>query len=147
MSYLLDTCILSKLRKIASQPDVKLETWLKKHTKSVFFISVLTIGEIQSGISKLNLKKKDEKQKKLIIEDWLLEDLIPRFENRILEVSTEVVLTWGKLSGEKKQRGINIPVVDGLIAATAIVHNLTVVTENIKDFIETGARVFNPWLE
>jgi toxin FitB len=57
-----------------------------------------------------------------------------------------VVLTWGKLFGERKQRGLIIPFVDGLIAATAIVHNLTVVTENINDFIETGARVFNPWL-
>lgn len=146
MSYLLDTCILSKLRKIGKQPDVKLENWIKKHSESSYFISVLTIGEIQSGISKLSLKKNGEKQKRLILEDWFLEELIPRFHNRILPIDREVVLTWGKLLGESKQRGLIIPVVDGLIAATAIVHNLTVVTENINDFIETGARLFNPWL-
>ena len=81
--------------------------------------------------------------KKIILEDWLLEELIPRFHNRILAIDGEVVLTWGRLLGESKQRGVIIPVIDSLIAATAIVHNLTVVTENISDFIETGARVFN----
>ena len=147
MSYLLDTCILSKLRKIGKYPDIKLEDWIKKHNENLYFISALTIGEIQSGISKLNLKKNEERQKKIILEDWLLEELIPRFHNRILAINVEVVLKWGRLLGERKQKGLIIPVVDGLIAATAIVHNLTVVTENISDFIETGARVFNPWLD
>jgi predicted nucleic acid-binding protein len=147
MSYLLDTCILSKLRKIGKQPDIKLENWVKKHNENSYFISALTMGEIQSGISKLNLKKNEERQKRLILENWFLEELIPRFYNRILAIDIEVVLTWGRLLGESKQRGILIPVVDGLIAATAIVHNLTVVTENINDFIETGARLFNPWLD
>jgi len=147
MSYLLDTCILSKLRKIGKQPDIKLEDWIKKHNENSYFISALTIGEIQSGISKLNLKKNEEGQKRLILEDWLLEELIPRFHNRILAIDVEVVLTWGRLFGERKQKGLIIPVIDGLIAATAIVYNLTVVTENINDFIETGARVFNPWLD
>lgn len=146
MSYLLDTCILSKLRKISKQPDIKLENWVQKHNENSLFISVLTIGEIQSGISKLNLKKKEEEQKRLILENWLLEELVPRFHNRILSIDNEIALTWGKLLGERKQKGVIIPVIDGLIAATAIVHNLTVVTENISDFIETGARVFNPWL-
>jgi predicted nucleic acid-binding protein len=83
----------------------------------------------------------------LILEDWFLEELIPRFNDRILAIDHEIVLAWGRLSGKSKQQGIIIPVVDGLIAATAIVHDLTVVTENIHDFIETGARVFNPWLD
>lgn len=147
MSYLLDTCILSKLRKIEKHPDKKLELWIKKHHEDQYFISSLTIGEIQSGISKLSLKKNDEKQKRLILENWLIDELIPRFHNRICPIDIEVTLTWGKLYGENKQKGIIIPVIDGLIAATAIVHNLTVITENVNDFIETGARVFNPWLD
>jgi len=146
VSYLLDTCILSKLRKIKKQSDLKLEHWLTMHNENSFFISALTFGEIQTGINKLNLKKNDEKLKRIILENWFFEELIPRFQNRILSVDFEVVLTWGKFSGECRQRGIIIPAVDGLIAATAITHNLTVVTENIKDFLETGARVFNPWL-
>lgn len=91
-------------------------------------------------------QKKEEREKKLILEDWLNEELIPRFQSQILVIDVEVVLTWGRVFGEKKQSGLIIPIADGLIAATAIVHNLTVVTENINDFIETGARVFNPWL-
>jgi predicted nucleic acid-binding protein len=146
MSYLLDTCILSKLRKIDKQPDLKLENWATKHHEHSYFISTLTIGEIQSGIGKLNQKKNEEEKKRIVLENWLIEELIPRFYNRILAIDIEVVLTWGKLSGESKQKGIIIPVIDGLIAATAIVHHLTVVTENIGDFIQTGARVFSPWL-
>lgn len=144
MSYLLDTCILSKLRKIEKHPDIKLENWIKKNNEDSFFISILTIGEIQSGISKLSLKKSEERQKRLILENWFLEKLIPRFHNRILVVDVEIGLAWGRLLRESQQKGINIPVVDGLIAATALVHNLTVVTENITDFIETGVRLFNP---
>lgn len=147
MGYLLDTCILSKLRRISKKPDAKLENWVTKHNEDSYFISVLTMGEIQSGISKLNIKKTEERQKRIILEDWFLEELIPQFNNRILAIDLEVVLTWGRLSGECRQRGIVIPAVDGLIASTAIVHNLTVVTENINDFIETGARMFNPWLD
>ena len=147
MSYLLDTCIISKMRKIEKKPDKKLEHWIQRHDETSYFICALTLGEIQSGISKLNLKKNEERQKRLILEDWFQEDLIPRFGNRILAINDEISIAWGKLSGEGKQRGIIIPTVDGLIAATAIVHNLTLVTENVKDFIETGARVFNPWLD
>lgn len=147
MSYLLDTCILSKLRKISKKPDKKLENWIAKHSDEAYFISVLSLGEIQLGISKLNMKKKEEKNKRLILEDWFQEELLPRFTHRICAVDVEVILTWGKILGECQQRGISIPVVDGLIAATAVVRNLTVVTENIKDFLETGARLFNPWLD
>ena len=147
MSYLLDTCILSKLRRINKYPDAKLEKWISKHPENSYFISALTLGEIQAGISKHHLKKPAEKQKRLILEDWFLEELIPRFNNRILAVDTEVVLAWGRLSGESQQRGFVIPSIDGMIAATAIVHNLTVVTENINDFTETGARIYSPWLE
>lgn len=146
MSYLLDTCILSKLRKINKYPDLKLEKWISQHSENSYFISVLTIGEIQAGMSKLNLKKNEEKQKKLILEDWFFEELIPRFGSRILAIDVETILYWGKITGENKQKGIIIPVIDGLIAATAVVYNLTLVTENINDFINTGVRLFNPWL-
>lgn len=147
MSFLLDTCILSKLRKISKQPDVKLQNWIKKHSEDSYFISVLTIGEIQSGINKLSLKKNSEREKRLILENWLLDELTPRFQHRILHINIEVSMVWGKMTGENKQKGVVIPVIDCLIAATAVAHNLTLVTENVSDFIETGARIFNPWLE
>lgn len=147
MSYLLDTCILSKLRKIKKIPDKKLENWIAKHDDEAYFISVLSIGEIQSGISKLNIKKKEENIKKLILENWFQKELLPRFADRICPVDIEVILTWGRILGESQRKGVVFPIVDGLIAATAIAQNLTVVTENIKDFLETGARLYNPWLE
>ena len=94
MSYLLDTCILSKLRKLGKESDRKLEDWIKKHDENSFFISALTIGEIQSGISKLNLKNNEEKRKRLILEDWLHENLVPRFQERILTSDVSIGLTW-----------------------------------------------------
>lgn len=146
MSYLLDTCIISKLRRIEKNPDVMLQNWIKKHDESTYFISSLTIGEITSGISKLNIKKNEERKNRMILENWLHDELIPRFHDRILTIDIEVGQMWGKLYGENKQKGRNIPVIDGLIAATALVHNLTVVTDNISDFIDTGAKLFSPWL-
>lgn len=145
MSYLLDTCIVSKLGRIKKYPDTHLENWVVKHAKANFFISVMTIGEIQSGISKFNFKDENEKHKKRVLDDWFLQELIPRFQDRILPINFDVVLIWGKIIGENRKRGITIPTVDGLLAATAIVHNLTIVTENVNDFIETGASIFNPW--
>lgn len=147
MSYLLDTCILSKLRKIKKYPDKKLENWIQKQNESAYFISALSLGEIQLGISKLNLSKSDDKQKKRVLENWLHEELISRFNNRILMVDTDVVFVWGKLLGESQQKGHNFPIVDGLIAATGIVHNLTVVTENTNDFVASEVRLFNPWTD
>lgn len=146
MSYLLDTCILSKLRKITKVPDPKLENWINSHNDHSYFISVLTMGEIQSGISKLNTMNIEEKKKRSLLENWFQETLVPFFHNRILPLDLEVVLTWGEFTGKAKQRGVIIPVVDGLMAATALVHHLTIVTENIDDFVETGAKLCNPWV-
>jgi len=145
MSYLLDTCTISKLRKLKKYPDKKLEKWVLSHNESTHFISVITIGEIQAGISKLDLKKPAERQKRLLLEDWLFGELIPRFNDRTVTINAEVTVAWGKMYGECQRRGVIVPVVDGLIAATAMVHNLTVVTENVTDFLETGARLLNPW--
>lgn len=144
MNFLLDTCIISKLRKIDQYPDKKLSNWIAKHHEFSLYISILTIGEIQSGISKLSLKKIDQRRHRMILENWLGE-LIARFSDRILPIDNEVALAWGRLLGENKQKGICIPVVDALIAASAIVHNLTIVTENINDFKDTGAALVNPW--
>lgn len=145
MSYLLDTCILSKLRKIQKKPDKLLQEWIIKHSESAFYLSVLTIGEIQQGIDKLNPKNNDDLQKKLILDDWLNNDLIPRFKDRILSIDLSVIRRWGKISGEAQRNGFMIPVVDGLIAATASAYDLTLVTENVQDFMHTGVHIFNPW--
>jgi predicted nucleic acid-binding protein len=141
MTYLLDTCIISKLRKIAKSKDKMLQEWVMKHAEEQYFLSVLTIGEIQQGISKLV----DVKQRR-ILEDWLNGGILVRFEGRILPVDFRVALKWGDLSGASLKKGSPQPVIDGLIASTAIANDLILVTENIKDFVRIeGLKMFNPW--
>jgi predicted nucleic acid-binding protein len=144
MSYLLDTCILSKLRKIKTYPHQKFESWFAKHPESAYFISVLSIGEIQKGIAKLSLH---DNKYKMILQDWLMGELIPRFEGRIIDIDMEIASTWGGLSGNAQKNGVLFPVIDSLLAASAIQHHLILVTENIKDFARTGASLFNPFTE
>ncbi len=139
MSYLLDTCILSKLRKIKTHPNKKLESWFGKHSESSYFISALTIGEIQKGITKT-----PEAKHKMVLENWLMGELIPRFEGRILEINSETASIWGELCGNAQRKGIVLPIIDSLLSASAIQHHLILVTDNIKDFEQTGIRLFNP---
>lgn len=141
MSYLLDTCILSKLRKLKTHPDQGLSEWFSRHSEDQYFISVISIGEIQKGIAKL---KEEEQQKKMIFEDWLVGNLIPRFQDRILKIDAHTTLIWGEISGKAQKKGFPFPAIDFLLAASAIQHSLVLVTENIRDFIPTGCRLLNP---
>jgi predicted nucleic acid-binding protein len=141
MTYLLDTCIISKLRKIKRRPDKPLEIWISKHEESKYFLSALTIGEIQKGISRLSNTKE-----KHILEEWLRGDIVPRFKGRIKNFDLKVALKWGEINGNYQKRGMAIPVMDGLIAATAIAHDFILVTENVKDFCNIDElNLFSPW--
>ncbi len=138
MKYLLDTCVISELAKKSANP--KVIEWIAACNEDLLFLSVLTIGEIQKGISKIkDLKKKNK------IQLWLDSDLKERFSNKILPISEEVAFTWGIVQGEAEAKGNSIPSIDGLIGATAIVHNLIAVTRNELDIKKTGARILNPW--
>lgn len=83
----------------------------------------------------------------MIFEDWLLSELIPRFKDRILPIDDHTCSIWGMMKGDAYKRNKTLPVIDSLIAATAIQHNLILVTDNIKDFQETGVKLFNPILK
>ncbi len=144
MTYLLDTCIVSKLRKISYQPNESLKNWILSHAETGYYISALTIGEIQYGISKL---PPSEAEKKRILEEWLLADLTPRFANRTLPIDVHTVSIWGMMRGKQQYKGYVFPVIDSLIAATAIQHNLILATDNIHDFEKTGALLVNPCAE
>jgi predicted nucleic acid-binding protein len=142
MSYLLDTCIISRLRKLPSEPNAMLQFWILSHRETDYFLSSLTVGEVQAGISKLG---PNETKKKMILEDWLLGELLPRFNGRILPFDSHTASIWGELKGNAQKQGFNLPVIDSMIGATAIQHNLILVTENIKDFKLTGAHLLNPY--
>jgi len=141
MTYLLDTCVISALRKRKTIDGEKLSKWISKHDDRLFFISVLTIGELQFGIAKLN--EKDEKIK-TALQNWLLGEVIPNFGNRILSIDQQVCSIWGEMSAQATKKGNILPISDALIAATAIKHDLIVVTQNTKHFKFTGARIFDP---
>jgi predicted nucleic acid-binding protein len=136
--YLLDTSLLSELVKRVPNPAVV--TWVDVHDEDTLFISVITLGELQKGVRKLPASERKEE-----LRSWLAQDLVQRFGRRILPIDSAVALAWGALQGEAEQRGSKLPVVDSLIAATASVHNLTVVTRNVGDLQRCGVPVVNPW--
>lgn len=138
MNYLLDTCVLSEL--IKREPQASVVNWVNSVREQTCFISVLTVGEIQKGISKL-----PESPKKQVLQNWLNLDLQQRFEGRILELTVEILIKWGQILGNLEKAGIKLPVIDSLIAATALTNSLTVVTRNVQDIERFGAIIFNPW--
>jgi hypothetical protein len=134
VSYLLDTNALSELRK--RTPDPRVTGWFDTAPKAELYLSCLTIGEIRRGIERL--RRKDEVQAQAI-ERWLA--VLRRFyQDRIVPIDIEIAERWGRLSA-----AATLPAIDGLLAATALTRDLTVVTRNVADFAPSGARVLNPW--
>ena len=140
MNYLLDTCVVSEL--IRKNPEKKVVSWIEGCDEDSLFLSVLTLGEIQKGIAKL-----PDNRRRTHLQSWLDDDLKNRFEGRVLPVNTEVSRVWGMIQAKTELRGEKIPVVDALIAATALAHNLTVATRNHTDMEKSGVPLFNPWQE
>ena len=138
MKYLLDTCLVSEL--VKKEPNPAVVSWLDEQDEQTLFLSVLNLGELQKGISKL-----PEGAKRNELQAWVALDLVERFTGRILDIDLETSLCWGKLQGEAEQAGEKLPVMDSLIAATAAAHGLIVVTRNVKDIERCRVRVCNPW--
>lgn len=137
MSYLLDTCVLSEL--VKPLPNGGLLDWLNATPNDRLFLPSLTIGEIRKGIVKM-----PNSQRKTHLTQWL-EQLISDYQNRIISVDLAVAQTWGNLQGNAEANGRPLASIDGLIAAIAVTHHLTVVTRNEKDFTATSVRLLNPW--
>jgi predicted nucleic acid-binding protein len=125
---------------VKKEPDSAVVSWLDGQDEQNFFLSVLTLGELQKGISKLPKGSRKED-----LQAWVELDLVERFTGRIIEIDLETALTWGKLQGESEQKGEKLPVMDLLIAATAEAHGLIVATRNVKDIERCGVRICNPW--
>ena len=138
MRYLFDTCVISEL--ISKKPNTKVLDWIQNQDEENIYISSLTIGEIQQGIEKLPQSKKRN-----LLRNWLSQDLLIRFNKRIFNIDTDVMITWGTMMSSLEKKGTPMPIVDSLIVATALTHKLIIVTRNTKDFINTVASLLNPW--
>jgi len=136
--YLLDTCVLSEM--VKPRPSKKVLRWVTAEDEQSMFLSVLTIGELHKGISKL---PEDSRREKLGA--WVNHDLASRFRGRVLDVDATVAAAWGTMVGRAELRGEPLPVIDSLICATAEVHGCAVVTRNVLDFERAGADVVCPW--
>lgn len=138
MKYLLDTCLISEL--VKKEPNPAVVSWLEEQEEQTLFLSVLNVGELQKGISKLpDGPRKDE------LQAWVTLDLVERFAGRIIDIDLETALCWGRLQGAAEQAGEKLPLMDSLIAATATAHGLAVVTRNVRDMERCGGNVCNPW--
>ena len=138
MSWLLDTCALSEYAKKAPAP--KVIAWLDDQDEASLFISVITVGEIEKGILKLRATDKRRSQK---LTAWLGK-VEQRFAGRILPLDTAALHVWAQLAACAELAGQPLPVMDGLMIATAQCHGLTVVTRNVQDFARYP-QVLNPW--
>jgi predicted nucleic acid-binding protein len=127
-----------RLTRQISNPQV--ERWLDEANDEELYFSVISLGEILKGITILPASKKRDG-----LQEWLDGTLRPWFEGRILSVTAPIAERWGALAGECRLQGRQIKVGDGLILATALHQNLTIVTRNVKDFSGLGVAVLNPW--
>ena len=134
----MDTNVLSEL--IRPKPEPSVTSWLEKTDEDLLYLSVLTLGEIRKGIAAL-----PGAAWRASLEAWLEKDLRDRFAGRILPVTEEIVDRWGQMAGRSQLEKRALPVIDGLLAATAQHHNLVLVTRNVKDAVHTGIELFNPW--
>lgn len=139
MNYLLDTPVVSEL--IRPAPNKNVTTWIEAQDELSLFLSVFTIGELEKGVAKLI-----DVRRKARLHKWIRADLASRFEGRLLAVERDVAEQWGILTGEAERRGQPLPVIDSLIAATALIHGLTVVSRNVPDFERCGVGCLNPWV-
>ena len=138
MSYLIDTNVLSELRR--KQPDANVVAWFRQRPRQSLYLSVLTLGEIRKGIARLDEAPRSSRRQTL--NDWLEQELPAFFLGRLLAVDAQVADRWGCLLADAARP---LPAIDGLLAATALHHNLTLVSRNVKDFIGLNLEIINPW--
>jgi predicted nucleic acid-binding protein len=136
--YLLDTNVVSELRKVrAGKADARVADWADRVNAADLFVSAIVVQELEIGV--LLVERRDPVQG-AVLRAWLDGNVLPAFEGRVLDVDTQVARISAQFHGPDPR-----PVRDSLIAATALVHGLTVVTRNVADFESTGVPVFNPW--
>jgi predicted nucleic acid-binding protein len=136
--FLLDTNVPSELTRPQSDPHV--EDWLDAVDDERLFFSVVSLGEMLKGLTVLPASRRRQE-----LQHWIDGTLRPWFAGRMLPVTERIAERWGVLAGECQLRGRGLSVADGLIVATALEHGLTVATRNVRDFVDLGVAVFDPW--
>ncbi len=137
MSFLIDTNVISEAER--PRPDQHVLSWIRNQDEPRLYLSAVSIGEIKKGAERL-----DSAQKKAHILTWL-EEVRSRFSGRILSLSEETFLVWGRLYADLQRRGIVRPSFDSLLEATALEHDLILVTRNVRNFQGSSATILNPW--
>jgi len=132
--YLLDTNVVSETRKL--RPDARVGAFLDSLEAEQMFVSVITLGELRKGAA---MRARSDREAADELSRWI-ERLGGSFSARIVSIDTEIADRWGRLGAARAR-----PVIDTLLAATAIVHNLTLATRNTREVADTGARIVNPW--
>lgn len=140
MRFLIDTNVVSELLRTA--PSDRVMAWLNAQPPLDVAMSVLTIGEIERGMALLPAGRR-----RTALERWIGQDVPQQFQGRLLAVDEAVAREWGRLSARSSTSGRTLPVIDGLLLATAAVHGLTFVTRNESDCAARGIPVLNPWRE
>jgi toxin FitB len=137
MSYLLDTNVLSELRR--KLPDPAVVQWFSQRPAGTLYLSVLTVGEIRKGVEALT-----DQPRRLLLLDWLETELPAFFAGRILPIDAAVADRWGRLVA---LAGRPLPAIDSLLAATAAHHGFVLVTRNVRDMRKLGIQIINPWTD
>jgi toxin FitB len=133
--YLIDTNVISELRR--REPEPRVVQWFEQHPSHQLFLSVLTLGEIRRGVERLA-----ESERQQTLRRWLEQDLPAFFSGRVLPIDEAIAHRWGRLLAEM---GRPLPAIDSLLAATALEHNLVLITRNLKDVVDLPLTVVNPW--
>ena len=136
--FLVDTNCISEVVRVKPEPRVL--AWIEAADESLLYLSVLTLGEIKKGVVALPQSRRRSR-----LETWLEIELQARFSGRILPIDVAVADRWGLLAANAKASGRPLSTTDGLLAATAIHHNLTIVSRNVSDFSRVPVQVLNPW--
>jgi toxin FitB len=138
VNFLLDTNVVSEWMK--PRPNLGVVEWLASADEDRLFLSVATLGELRYGIERLA-----KGQKRAQLEEWLETELASRFEGRVVVIDDAVAATWGKLLAKADAAGRPMGAMDGFLAATGLVHGMSIVTPDEGDFVDSGVKTFNPW--
>ena len=136
--FLLDTNVISEI--VRPRPSANVVRWIEAADESLLHISVLTLGEIRKGIALLS-----DGRRRMSLESWLDKDLAHRFSGRILSIDRGIADRWGRISAHAKAAGFPLPVIDSLLAATAMQHDLVVVSRDETYKGVAGLELFDPW--